>query len=103
MIKSKLSPCHLTLREIINTGLWYLDGNNALVLTEKEISEYEQTIAGAHPEHFLLVLTQWIEERKTMPSADAMYEALFEQHGLCSIQNRFVLQIEEARLRLKHS
>lgn len=103
MIKSKLSPCHLTIREIINTGFWYVNGNNAPVLTEKEMCEYEQKIAGAHPEHLLLVLTQWFENRDAMPSADFLYEALFNQHEHCSLQNRFVLQIEEARLRLKHS
>jgi hypothetical protein len=103
MIKAKLSPCHLTIREIINTGFWYVDGERAHVLTEKEMCEFEQKVCGAHSEHLLLVLTQWIEKHKAMPNADALYDALFEQHGLCSLQNRFVLQIEEARLRLKHS
>ena len=103
MIKTTLLPCNLTTREIIKTGFWYANGKRTQVITEKEMCEFEQKLARAQPEHLLLILTTWIEGNKAMPSADALYEALFNQHEHCPIQKRFILRIEEARERQQQS
>lgn len=103
MIETKLSPCNLTVREIIKAASWYASGKRSTFISEKQLCHYEQVVAGSHPEHLLSVITEHLECVGTMPTADELYEALFNAHNHSQTQKRLVLHIEEARERQRDS
>ncbi|MBX9868544.1 MAG: hypothetical protein K2X63_01995 [Burkholderiaceae bacterium] len=94
-----LLPENLTIREIVKQASWYAAGKRSIILTEKQITEYELKLNRATPEHVLMVISNWIAVNKSMPEADELWEVIYYSYTQDVIQQRIILRIQEARER----